>query len=237
MPTVSTITPMAANNSSSSVTTSCVVASGSNRILLCLLTTRDSGVEKRCTGVTFNTTETFTLVRQDVLNSGGIWWITEVWILLAPTVTTANIVATWSSGPDQAQSGVVMQLNDASQSTTPNAHTGATGTGTTASCVLTSTVNNCTMVDIAIGRDDPGLTVGAGQTAQVDRVISTNSMNEGQGCSTIADKATAGAETMDWTQGASMEWAMSAIAIAPVGTALIGSELLQGRMLQRPQLI
>ena len=97
------------------------VPSGSNLVLvvgLCL----DDGITASG-GVLFNTSESLTLLRRDQ-NAGAA--VTEIWYLVGPTVTTANIVASLS-GKAQNISGAV----DFAGADTPDNATGSTPDVTT----------------------------------------------------------------------------------------------------------
>jgi len=169
------------------------------------------------TSATFNSTESLTKIRHDQ-QLNGVSWRTELWYRVAPTVTTANLVVNWDGPPDQAIGVTVILLSGVNQSTPLDAQSGASGTGTTASATITTVAANTWIVDSVIGRDDAGLTVGAGQTARTDRMLEPSGVNDGAGVSTVNGKAVAGAETMDWTQ-ASNDWAISAASFAPAGAS------------------
>lgn len=159
-----------------------------------------------------------TLARADSYSpSAGTYFRTELWVLPAPTVGTIAVVITWAGTPTEFGVGSCVSFSGVTQSTTVDASAGAGGTGTTASAIITTVAPDAWIVDAAIGRDDAGLTVGAGQTARVDRIVGvTEVTNDGVGVSTVNGKAAPGTETMDWTQG-SNQWVLSAISLAPAG--------------------
>lgn len=197
--------------SQSSITTSVTVSSGTNRALILCVQARNSGVTHSVTSATFNGSESFTKVRADFIGTGASWQ-TEIWYLLNPTVTTANVVVNWASGaPDQAQGYTVVYLTGVAQSSVVDGQNGASNSaGTTLSCSVTTSVNNSWIVDSAICQDNGGLAVGANQTARTDRNLNIGPVDEGVGVSTCV-KTTAGAETMDWTQLSALNWCMSAV--------------------------
>ena len=92
------------------------------------------------------------------------------------------------------------------------AHAGNGGTGTTLSTAITTVATHALITDCAMAQSDP-LTVGAGQTSRVNRT--TTGTVDAVGVSTVNDKTPAGAETMDWTQVAAQNWAISAVALRP----------------------
>jgi hypothetical protein len=76
----------------------------------------------------------------------------------------------------------------------------------------TTVANHALITDCAIAQSDP-LTIGAGQTSRVNRT--TTGTVDAVGVSTVNDKTPAGAETMDWTQLGSQNWAISAVSLRP----------------------
>lgn len=202
----------------SSVTFSQVVSAGSDRALVVCSQTRHSATPgKSITGVTFNTTEAFTYVRADAragANSAG--FTTELWYLVAPTVTTANVVVTYSAANADAIGVSSTLLTGVSQTSPIDSHAGSSGASTAPAAIITTVADNAAIVDCAIGRTNGGLTVGAGQTVRTDRLIGS-SVVDGAGVSTVIPKTPAGAETMNWTQGTAEDWAISAVSLTPSG--------------------
>jgi hypothetical protein len=206
------VTNAAAAVSVDSVTTTVTVPSGTDRVMLaCAATEGNTGVP--VTGVTFNTTETFTKIRHDQRNAGGgVEIITNLWYLVNPTVTTADAVTTFSTAQNDRAIGISYAIfNGVSQSSPIDAQAGGTGSSGTLSAVLTTVAANAWIADCAAGDND--LTVGAGQTMRVDRAILVQLF---VGVSTVDGKATPGSETMDWTQ-TTEDWATSAVSFAPSG--------------------
>jgi hypothetical protein len=81
------------DSSASTLSFSHVVANQENRLLLAFFASL--GDTEPPTSVVFNGTETFT--RLSTTNLVGVVGQASTWYLVSPTVTTANIVATWAS--------------------------------------------------------------------------------------------------------------------------------------------
>jgi hypothetical protein len=103
------------------------------------------------------------------------------------------------------------------QSTPISAVNGSNGTGLTLATNITTVTDNSWIEDCAIGRaDTPSgfVSVGAGQVVRTNRLANTT---DAVGVSTVNGKSPAGSEVMDWTQGGSSDWVMSAVALKPAG--------------------
>lgn len=84
-----------AGSSVSSVTVTNVAPSGSNRVLYVAVATRP--YTTTVSSVAFNTSESLSFVDARNVTSGDTFRL-EVWRLIAPTATTASVVATLSTG-------------------------------------------------------------------------------------------------------------------------------------------
>lgn len=205
--------PNTGGNFSYTVSYPVSVSAGSNRILvLSAQSRRSSSISPASiTGCTFNGSENFTFVRRDEKVPGSSNLKTELWYLVAPTETTANVVCSYANNQsDLTRTFSVSYLTGVSQSAPIDASAGSNGTSTTLSTVVTTVAQGAWIIDSAYGRHDAGLTVGSGQTTRTDRLI----ILDGLGVSTVNGKATPGAETMDWTQG-SDDWSYSAMSLKP----------------------
>ena len=210
-------TDATATQNVSSVTFSQVVSAGTDRgLFVCSQARHNATPGKSITSVSFNGSEAFTKVRADaragVSNAG---FTTELWYLVAPTVTNANVVITYSGANVDAIGASATLLTGVSQTSPVDSQAGSSGTGTTPSAIITTVADNAWILDCVIGRDNSGLTVGAGQTMRTDRLIGSVVI-DGAGVSTVNGKTPAGAETMDWTQ-AGQDWAISTVSITPSG--------------------
>lgn len=192
---------------------------GGDYLAVCAQARGDVEAPEVVSSVTANGTA-MTLARADAYNpEPSVYFRTELWVLPAPTVGTIPITITWAGTPRDYAVGSAVSLAGVTQSTTADASAGASGIGTTLSAVITTTAPNAWIVDCPIGRDNAGITVGAGQTARANRIVGVSEItSDGVGLSTVNGKASPGAETMDWTQ-LSSQWVLSAIALSPAGGA------------------
>lgn len=195
------------------------VGTGANRALLVCLAASDTASEANAgaSSVTFNGTA-MTFIRKDAQlagGGGGDYLRTELWRLLGPPSGAGTVVATWAGSPSRMAVGRSLSLTGVSTSAPINANGGATGNSTAVSAPLTTSVGDTLLVDCAMGWQSTGLTVGSGQTVQSHQVVTHIGGGAGNSIGLSAmTKATAGADTMDWTQ-ASDYWVTSAIAVAP----------------------
>lgn len=127
-------------------------------------------------GITFNTTEAFTAVTGGAVNEATPSVREESWFLDAPTITTANVVVTWS-GP--ARGGVrIICLDD-----TADGQPAAVNTGTVSGSVAASTVAvNTTSGGIVLS----GYTVRRGDATTAALTAGTDLLN-GIGSPTAGD--------------------------------------------------
>lgn len=201
------------------VTKSVTVSAGTDRFLaVCSQVRRNTDTAYAISGVTFNGSESFTRVRTpDVQNTPGQILQAELWYLVAPTVTTADLVVTYAGLNEQAIGVSASQFNGVNQSSPIDSHAGSNGTSTTPSVTITTVADNAAILDCVIGKSDSGLTVGAGQTVRTDRIIGVGGVNDGAGVSTVVTKTPAGSEPMNWTQPDAFGWVMSALSLTPSG--------------------
>lgn len=190
---------------------------GANRLLLVCLAASDTASEANAgaSSVTYNGTA-LTFVRKDAQLAGGLDYLrTELWRLVGPPSGAGTVVATWAGSPSRMAVGRSISLTGASSTAPINANNGGTGSSTTLSAAVTSSLNDTLMVDCGMGWLSTGLTAGSNQTLQSHQVVTHIGGGAGNsiGVST-APKAVAGAETMDWTQ-ADDAWVLSALAVAP----------------------
>lgn len=201
---------------SSSYSFPITVPAGTDRLLTVCTAARDSteAGDIAVNAVTANGVA-MTNVRSDS-RTPGPYWGTSLWRMVAPEVGTYNIAVFHAGNPPDQFLGAVAQGWTGVHQTTPiDAHNGANGSSTTPAVTVTTVTDHAALTDCASGQDDGGLTVGAGQTASVDRMLQPSGVNDSQGVSVVTDKATAGGESMNWTQGSS-NWVISSLAIRPV---------------------
>ena len=153
-----------------------------------------------------------TKVRADLRTNGGASFGTELWYLATPGIGPYTIAVTWAGALSSYGVGSATSYFGVDQVTPIDAQAGNGGTGATLSTAITTVANHALITDCAIAQSDP-LTIGAGQTSRVNRT--TTGTVDAVGVSTVNDKTPAGAETMDWTQVAAQNWAISAVALRP----------------------
>lgn len=193
----------------SSVTFSHAVgAAGKNRILL--TGTITESLDTAVSGVTFNGTALTKI--HDAFDPGGGTRV-ELWYLVNPAATTANIVVTWASSVTRAYAagvsytGVhqVHPINISAEETN-------VGDETSPSISITPTVGNTMLVDvIGASSNTTTLTVGAGQTQRVNSSLSSSDL--GMSEKLVVSPA---ASTMSWSSSVSSRHTMIATALRPV---------------------
>lgn len=217
----------AATSGVSSLTWSHTVASGSDIVMVVGTAARDATAGDRpVTSVVFNTSESLTKTREDV--SGDNVATTGSWRRASPTVTTANIVVTFTGTVDTLAYAAAEVVNGADTANPIDAQNGATGNTSGAITVSLTTVTDgawgIDMVfssgnDSGSGNPPSNLTVDASQT-QRQHSGAAGPSNDFGGMST-EEKATAGTLVMSWTAfwASGDRWVTSAVAIKPVTAA------------------
>jgi hypothetical protein len=204
--------------SQTSIATSVTVAAGSDRALAVCVVARGSAGGSAVSGVTFNGSEAFTLAKAQTFTSSATWRA-ELWYLVNPTVTTANVVVTWpGTTNNQVQGYSVHQLTGVSQTAPLDATSGAGAESATISSTITTVEDNALIIDCAITARETTITIGAGQTSRVNRLLASAGVQDKTVSSTTA-KTPAGAEVMSWTIPSPERWAHAALSFAPATAA------------------
>ena len=141
------------------------VAANSNRILIVC-----GGVEssaQNISGVTWNGVETFT--RSVFVDNGGLR--SEIWYLVNPTATTADVVTTWASNSNARGAGVYSYYN-VDQVSPIGVTSTATGSGATTTGTITPTTAGSAIVDLQLSGAvaAPAITLTAGWTVLIGGV-------------------------------------------------------------------
>jgi hypothetical protein len=165
-------------------------------------------VSGQSTGVTYGGTA-LTLVGR---YTGSHSHTSEIWRLLAPTVATANIVASFNSSVDAIGGGVAFDGVD--QSTPTGTLVGASADNSSPSRTVTSATGEV-VIDVLFVDQNTTATAGAGQTERWDQ---TNNRT-GAG----STEAGASSVTMSWTLGTADEWNLAAVPIKPVSYSISGN--------------
>ena len=184
---------------------------GSDLVLVVGVSIRHSSVT--VSGITYNGVA-LTQIRTDGRTSSTY---SEIWSLKAPATGANTIVVTLSGAPTRSVAGAV-SLTGVDQTTPNDANNGGTGTGTTASAVVTTVADNAFVVGVVGVRTSASqtITVGAGETKDWNVPDGGNGLRAG-GSHTTSAVTPAGAHTMDWTISASLSWALSAASFKPAG--------------------
>jgi hypothetical protein len=159
-----------------------------------------------------------TFVRGDThSDSAGTYFRTEQWVKANPASGTNNVVVTWAAAPKDGYEVGTATTYSGVYGTPVDAASGSNGKGTAFSAnIITATANDW-IADCAIGRGDNHMTatVGGNQTIRTNRLTGLPTPTDIVMVSTVNGKATAGTETMDWTQNVSSDWVTSAVALKP----------------------
>jgi len=136
------------------------VASNSDRILIVSAGVQSGG--QTISGITWNGVEDFT---RAVFLSDGLGTRTEMWYLLNPTDTTADVVTTWSTSVNRKGAGVYSYYNVVQVDPIGITNT-ASGSSTTTTGTITPTTAGSLIVDVEISEStSPGTdTLTAGWT-------------------------------------------------------------------------
>ena len=118
------------------------VAANANRILIVSANVYDAA--QAISGITWNGTENFT--RAVFVDAASSDRRCEIWYLVNPTATTADVVTTWSSAAIRRAAGVYSYYN-ALQVNPIGVTNTSTGTGSTSTGTITPTTTGSTIVD------------------------------------------------------------------------------------------
>lgn len=197
-------------------------SSGSNSILLALIAIchdKDDPVPGASMGVssiTFNTTEVFTKLRADPGSSGGTEPDSEIWYLVNPTATTANVVLTYVQTQFTVDVSCIDFLGvDQASPFEANAGKNQTG-GTSMSNTITTLSANAYIISVIASKVNDAIAKDASQTT----IFANNQSNVGAGAnlashSTYELKATAGSDTQSFTSIGDDDAALSICVLKP----------------------
>lgn len=211
-------------SSVSSVTFSHTIATANEVLVVSIgARTNKANTNNIVSTVTYNGTSC-TSQRADANIAGGpdtFSGRSAIYTLVNPSTGTNNVVVTWTGTVTYGGSGA-SSWTGVDQTTPVNTAGGATGTSTTLSAGLTTTVDSCYLIDAVYSRSGT-LTKNATQTTIANVSIAAD---DTVGAS-YKSAGTAGAKTMDWTESADgNDWAMSVIALQPSSTSVVRHGLL-----------
>lgn len=193
---------------------SVVVSAGSNRALVVTAASRTSagcGI----TGVTFNTSENFTVGK--AFDPGGDFCV-EAWTLANPTATTANVVITFAATQSEVGAAAIT-LNGVKQSSYLDATQGLNCTCASvdfSSSKLTTTTSGDAVIDITAS----GTTATPTMTAETNRTqrMAYSGTALKAFTSTLVTKAPAGDVLDQWTGIGGNGVSLAGISLKPAVT-------------------
>ena len=196
-----------------SLTFSHTVGAGSNRCLYVGISWWSGGSAITLTGVTFGGVA-MTIVGTVATNATENDYC-AVYRLIAPAVSTADVVASFSGNTDIV--GGAITLDDVHQTTPSSASNTATGNSTTESVGVTSAVGELVLAFFHHHYPEaPPHGYGASQTGRWD--VNTGGGNDTNGaCSTKAGASGTVTQTQDITN--TRNWAAVAVSVAPPAAA------------------
>ncbi len=192
---------------------------GANRLLVVGVAIRtDAG--QTVTSITYSGSA-LTFVRADTLAASVR---SELWYRIAPATGSNNVVVTLSASAKAAVGAI--SLTGVAQTAPVDAQNGATGTSATPTETVTTVTDGAWVVDAlafrSTGAGTPTGNPGGGQTqrwSQYNEGGGTATNIRGKG-STEGPRSPAGAVVMDWALAASVDWAVSGIAVQPADDAI-----------------
>lgn len=156
-----------------------------------------------------------------------------IWQGVAPPTGSQTVTVTFTGTPTLGADATCVSLFGVDQ-TTPMDVAGGAGGNTGGSGSTTHSSSITTVTDGAALQDALGIggsvtiTMGA-QTNRVER-YNDGTGDPGAAASTLITKATAGAQTMDWTTSAARRGGRSIMAFRPAVSAAIDAMLTSGRL-------
>lgn len=186
-------------SSSSSISWSHTISSGSQRILTVGIATDVKGKDPNA--VTFGA-QPMTKVAADKSDDTSI----TLWSLVAPLVSTANIVATFAQSLNSV--GGAADFTGVNQSQPFRATATANGSDQTVTVDVSSAANDI-VIDVAAIDNAPTTTIGSGQTQHYDTASGSNITGSG------SREAGSGTVTMSWTLDATQSWVTIGASLQP----------------------
>src|SRR2546425_4783859 len=191
-----------------------LTTSGASRLLVVGVTIRTDAAQT-VTSVTYNGAA-LTFVRADAV---GASVRSELWYRVAPATGSNNVVVTLSASAKAAAGAI--SFTGVDQTTPVDAQNGATGTSVTPSVTVTTVTDGAWVVDAAAFRSTgvgvPTGNAGAGQTQRWSQYTEGGGapLNIRGKASTEGPRSPPGGVVMDWALSASVDWAISGLAIRP----------------------
>lgn len=213
----STTTNFSSSNRSSA-TFSHTVPAGTNRLLIVVIHHEGTRVVN---SVTFGGSALTRAIQVDSGNTSRAQ--VQVWYLVAPAVSTANVIVTYSANQDWDGITVLNYTGVHQESPIGNTAGQTIGTASTAASQSLTTKNYDSIILAAItgpGGNTSPMTPGTGMTERSDFTTGTGAAGSDGGCWT-GDRAAGNsntAYTSSATVGASVRWTIAAVEIVPPST-------------------
>lgn len=203
-----------------------ITPAGSNRALYaCVTQAPGGGADVDAVSATFNTSENFVTKFTDTTTHSSRH--ARVLKLIAPTATTANVVATWAGGNHMRM--IVGAFSGVDQTTPDDAQVTVDGSGGgNSSTVDVSSATGNMVMDCLVSSAGAVFTAGAGQTEINQMTTDTGAGHQGIASSYEAGDTTT---TMSWGLGSILSyvgWAWDINADAGGGGSCSGGILLKG---------
>lgn len=197
-------TSTAIDAGANSTTISSFVVSGTDPVLVVKVALKDNSAT--VTGVTFNTSETFDPVGSD--RNGNAH--SSMWVLEAPTATTADVVISLSGSTRHVSA--VSLYTGVDQATPIRAASTTTANGTNAAPTVDITSETGEMVIDSLSQVSAGPDTAAGDNTERHDTAATGGGTDTRGASQEL-AGTGGTDTMGWTMGGSDNWAIVGAAL------------------------
>ncbi len=198
--------------SSTSLTIASHVVSGADPVLVVVVSYKGAAT---VTGITWNGTENLVQVGTTAQTGSAN---AELWVLKAPTATTASVVISFSAAADVV--GAAMTYSGVHQTNPFVTSAAATNTGTNAAPTVNVVALDRQMVVDSLSQVANGPPTAIGDHLERHDAAQANAGTDTRGAS--QEKLSAGAtETMGWTMSATGDWGIVA---APLQSPFITQE-------------
>lgn len=178
------------------VTVDC--GTGSDRLLVALIALRGNATQS-VSGITYNG-DAMTKATSQSHTSSNI--DTEIWYLVNPDTGSNTMQVTFSGLQCEAMG---LAFTGVKQTSPLDQTAGAEGTSSTPSVSITPTENNELVVGVLIHESSTASSVGSGETSIYD-----TDQGAWNTSASFVVQTTAGAQTVDWSNGTSDVWTVSA---------------------------
>ena len=206
-----------APTTTASWTFSHTVGAGSDRVLVVATSHRDGN--KNVTNITFNGVTLTQAIQQNGTSSNNQ---VNIWYLVNPTVTTANVVITVSGSVKIAATAI--NLTGVYQAAPVSSTAGNSGTSTAPSATVVSASNELVMAAVAANGDALSVASGGGQISLANNGTGTGGGDVRMG---VDSETGAASVTTTWTLGASKSWGTASASVRPSGAIALSGKVFE----------